>query len=131
MFSFQFPFLGLLLLPVAVLSGPAGDPCSALTSLHIENTTITNAFYQVAGTNFSMPDTSYSGCGSYFNVAHANVCRVQGFVNTSSTSSVAFEVWLPDVWYGRFMGLGNGGLAGCICPNFYIMLLLTLRLITL
>ncbi|KAJ7690008.1 hypothetical protein B0H14DRAFT_2211267, partial [Mycena olivaceomarginata] len=27
------------------------------------------------------------------------------------------EVWLPDEWYGRFMGLGNHGLGGCIAYN--------------
>jgi hypothetical protein len=83
----------------------------------IENTAITGAFYQVAGANFSMTDTAYSGCGSSFDIAHASTCHVQGYITTTSTSSVGFEVWLLDVWYGRFVALGNSGLCGCMCER--------------
>ncbi|KAJ7479847.1 hypothetical protein FB451DRAFT_1239987 [Mycena latifolia] len=44
----------------------------------------------------------------------APLCRVQFYTNTSKTSGIYGEAWLPDEWYGRFMGLGNGGLSGCI-----------------
>ncbi|KAG6877612.1 hypothetical protein C0993_005616 [Termitomyces sp. T159_Od127] len=38
-----------------------------------------------------------------------------GFViNTTSTSAVYAEAWLPDTWYGRYLTVGNGGLGGCI-----------------
>ncbi|KNZ74678.1 putative feruloyl esterase B-2 [Termitomyces sp. J132] len=35
-------------------------------------------------------------------------------MNTTSTSAVHAEAWLPDTWFGRFLGLGNGGLGGCV-----------------
>ncbi|KAG6859818.1 hypothetical protein C0995_003511 [Termitomyces sp. Mi166 len=30
------------------------------------------------------------------------------------SSAVQAEAWLPEYWYGRFLGLGNKGLDGCI-----------------
>ncbi len=41
------------------------------------------------------------------------LCRVQFTINTSESSLVTAEAWLPDTWYGRFLALGNGGLDGC------------------
>lgn len=35
-------------------------------------------------------------------------------VNTSSSSSMTLEAWLPSNWTGRFLSGGNGGLSGCI-----------------
>jgi hypothetical protein len=34
--------------------------------------------------------------------------------NTSNSSSVQIEAWLPDSWNGRFLASGNGGIGGCI-----------------
>ncbi|KAF7366036.1 Carboxylic ester hydrolase [Mycena venus] len=42
------------------------------------------------------------------------LCRVQLVINTTSTSAVHAEAWLPDTWFGRFLALGNGGLGGCV-----------------
>ncbi|EGG01991.1 uncharacterized protein MELLADRAFT_91750 [Melampsora larici-populina 98AG31] len=40
-------------------------------------------------------------------------CRFGGYFNTSSTSRVQFEVWLPlEDWSGRFAFVGNGGNSG-------------------
>jgi len=44
----------------------------------------------------------------------APLCRVQFRVNTSETSEIKAEAWLPDEWSGRFLALGNGGLGGCV-----------------
>ncbi|KAJ6490292.1 hypothetical protein C8R47DRAFT_1215155 [Mycena vitilis] len=41
------------------------------------------------------------------------LCRVEFITQTSETSAVHGEVWLPDEWDGRFLALGNGGLGGC------------------
>lgn len=35
-------------------------------------------------------------------------------VNTSDTSSMTLEAWLPSNWTGRFLSGGNGGLSGCV-----------------
>lgn len=44
-----------------------------------------------------------------------NVCRVTATIPTSHRSEVKVEAWLPDtnVWQGRFLAVGNGGLGGC------------------
>ncbi|KAL0564686.1 hypothetical protein V5O48_017353 [Marasmius crinis-equi] len=35
-------------------------------------------------------------------------------VETSPTSKIYMEAWLPKSWTGRFLSTGNGGLGGCI-----------------
>ncbi|KAJ6556048.1 tannase and feruloyl esterase [Mycena capillaripes] len=85
--------------------------CLALQhSLHLENTTILNATYIAAPTTVATPGT----CQSTAPVTAAPLCRLQFVINTTSTSAVHAEAWLPDTWFGRFLGLGNGGLGGCI-----------------
>ncbi|KAJ7343064.1 tannase and feruloyl esterase [Mycena albidolilacea] len=79
-------------------------------SLYLENTTILNTTYIAAPTNITTPGI----CRSTAPVTSAPLCRVEFVINTTSTSSVHGEAWLPDTWYGRFLGLGNGGLGGCV-----------------
>ncbi|KAK6992782.1 hypothetical protein R3P38DRAFT_2569070, partial [Favolaschia claudopus] len=84
--------------------------CLLLVShLKLENTTIIDASYVAAGSKVST-------LGTCQDTADVNVplCRVQFVTNTTNTSMVHAEAWLPDEWYGRFLGLGNGGLGGCI-----------------
>lgn len=88
------------------------DSCAALTSLSLENTTIVTAYLQKTGANASTP-LSCSATGAENLIASADVCRIHGYINTTAISSLVFEAWLPDIWYGRFIGLGNGGLGGC------------------
>ncbi|KAJ4293579.1 Feruloyl esterase [Kalmusia sp. IMI 367209] len=42
------------------------------------------------------------------------VCRLNLRVETTETSEIYMEVWLPETWEGRTLTTGNGGLAGCI-----------------
>ncbi|KAJ6592204.1 tannase and feruloyl esterase [Mycena vulgaris] len=84
--------------------------CLALkSSLAIENTTILDTSYIAAG-------STVKPHGTCVPKAHASapLCRVQFSTATSATSSIRGEAWLPDEWYGRFLGVGNGGLGGCI-----------------
>ncbi|KAF8155401.1 Tannase/feruloyl esterase [Crassisporium funariophilum] len=84
--------------------------CLALRhNLHLENTTILNATYISEPANVPTPGS----CQTYAYVSDP-LCRVQFVVNTTLTSSVYAEAWLPDVWYGHSLGLGNGGVGGCI-----------------
>ncbi|KIJ49733.1 hypothetical protein M422DRAFT_74475 [Sphaerobolus stellatus SS14] len=86
------------------------DRCLALQkSLALENTTILEVQYLLAGTNISTPGT----CQSTAPVS-TDLCRLYAVTNTTTQSVIHFEMWLPDEWYGRFLGLGNGGLGGCI-----------------
>jgi Tannase and feruloyl esterase len=82
--------------------------CNGLTALSLENTTILGATHISAG-------SSISTLGSCQSIATSSVeaCRVYGVISTTSESSVKFEIWLPDTWYGRFLTVGNGGLGGC------------------
>jgi feruloyl esterase len=42
-------------------------------------------------------------------------CRVAAVTKPSKDSAIKFEVWMPTSnWNGKFMGLGNGGMAGSI-----------------
>ncbi|KAJ7027959.1 tannase and feruloyl esterase [Mycena alexandri] len=86
--------------------------CLALkSSLKLKNTTVTDVSYLLAGSTVG----TTPGCGGWGTTdVHTAVCRVQFFTNTTDTSSVRAEAWLPDEWYGRFLATGNGGLGGCI-----------------
>ncbi|KAJ7770430.1 tannase and feruloyl esterase [Mycena metata] len=85
--------------------------CLALkSSLKLENSTITNVSYIHAGSTIDTPGP----CGVETTDVQTALCRVQFFTNTTDTSSVRAEAWLPDEWYGRFLATGNGGLGGCI-----------------
>ncbi|KAJ7305464.1 tannase and feruloyl esterase [Mycena albidolilacea] len=100
------------LFPSTYASASVGQSaCLALQdSLHLENTTILNVTYIPAATTVSTP----ASCQSTAQVSTALLCRVYFVINTTSTSAVHAEAWLPDTWFGRFLGLGNGGLGGCI-----------------
>ena len=65
----------------------------SLRSLNLPNVTISDAAYVTAGTNFAT-----FADPAYFLLTFVN--RVAGVVTISPTSSVKFEVWLPDTWYG-------------------------------
>jgi Tannase and feruloyl esterase len=41
-------------------------------------------------------------------------CRVQAVARPSSDSEIHFEVWLPQTWNGKLLGVGNGGYTGRI-----------------
>ncbi|KAJ7096073.1 tannase and feruloyl esterase [Mycena epipterygia] len=88
--------------------------CLALkSSLALENTTILDVSYVSAGSTVKPYGTPHETCMQTAYVS-AQLCRVQFSTATSATSAIRGEAWLPDEWYGRFLGLGNGGLDGCI-----------------
>ncbi|KAK7052665.1 carboxylic ester hydrolase [Favolaschia claudopus] len=78
--------------------------------LHLENTTILDATYISSPTTVSTPGS----CQSSATISSGPLCRVYLVINTTSTSAVHAEAWLPNNWNGRFIGLGNGGTSGCI-----------------
>ncbi|KAG5733877.1 putative feruloyl esterase B, partial [Termitomyces sp. T112] len=104
------PYYLFPLLFVPLAHGLPRDTCTALASgLQLENTTIISASHiPSAGTI-----TTMGVCQSQAAVS-SPICRVQFVVNTTSTSAVFAEAWLPDTWYGRYLTVGNGGLGGCI-----------------
>ncbi|KAJ7249408.1 tannase and feruloyl esterase [Mycena rebaudengoi] len=98
------------LIPLGAL-GQSSAKCLALKqSLRLENTTILDVAYIAAPTTVSTPGS----CQSSAPVTSAPLCRVEFVINTTSTSAVHAEAWLPDTWFGRFLATGNGGFGGCI-----------------
>ncbi|KAG6900004.1 hypothetical protein C0993_004312 [Termitomyces sp. T159_Od127] len=83
--------------------------CGGLVDLRLENTTILSAAQVSGPVNVSTPGSCQSQA-----LVSSSICRVQFVINTTSTSAVHAEAWLPDIWFGRFLGLGNGGLGGCV-----------------
>ncbi|KAJ7695354.1 tannase and feruloyl esterase [Mycena rosella] len=89
---------------------------SLKSSLALDNTTILDVSYVSAGTTVRPYGTPHESCMKKAHIS-APLCRVQFSTATSATSAVRGEAWLPDEWYGRFLGLGNGGLDGCMYYN--------------
>ncbi|KAK7019091.1 tannase and feruloyl esterase-domain-containing protein [Favolaschia claudopus] len=106
-------FLSSLLTSNLPLFSDFGSPHAACLSLksrlQLENTTVIDVSYVPGGSRVATLGT----CDPIAHVS-APICRVQFFTNTSNTSVVHAEAWLPDQWYGRFLAQGNGGLGGCI-----------------
>ncbi|KAJ7604269.1 tannase and feruloyl esterase [Roridomyces roridus] len=86
------------------------------TDADLAGTTILDVSYVSSNTTL---EPLGSGCPMPPPQASVPLCRVQFTTQTSPTSAVTAEAWLPEEWYGRFLTAGNGGLSGCI---FYDML---------
>jgi hypothetical protein len=110
--SLTFPFL--LLGVLALSSRPAaGQTCEKLADLKLANTTITAAQSVAAGV-FTPP----TGSAAPFKELPA-FCRVTGVIKPTTDSDIRFEVWMPSTgWNGKFQGIGNGGFAGSITPEW-------------
>ena len=95
----------------AAAAAPSSGACAELKSLNLKDVRITaadpiasdavwpyppSAFNQMAGPNPSVSKTAF--------------CHVAGVIETE----IGFELWLPQDWNGRFLGVGNGGLTGAI-----------------
>jgi feruloyl esterase len=89
-----------------VLAAPA--TCESLASLKLDHTEITTAQ--------AVPEGPYTvqGFGANPKISLPAFCRVVGRIHPTADSDIAFELWLPAKWNGRFEALGNGGLAGMI-----------------
>jgi feruloyl esterase len=100
-----------LILPAAA---DAQKSCQALSSLKLEETTITSAQLVAEGT-FTPPagQQGFPGADNYRQVPE--FCRVRADVRPSKDSDIKIEVWMPtSAWNGKYQGQGNGGFAGTI-----------------
>ena len=72
------------------------------------------AHYVPAGTTLDLIADGYNKtCGGTTQKVSSDVCRLAMKVETSDSSSIIMEQWLPRNWSGRFLSTGNGGLSGC------------------
>ncbi|KAJ8092160.1 hypothetical protein AAF712_008798 [Marasmius tenuissimus] len=91
---------------------------SVLSSLESQLSLLTK-FSEVSvvptGSNLTFPDVDPSCVINAPPVTiQSDICRITLQVETSSSSRIKMEAWLPRNWTGRFLSTGNGGLAGCI-----------------
>jgi feruloyl esterase len=85
---------------------PAGSQamaCEELASLHVTNASITLVRLYPAGAFTS---------GRTFQVPA--FCRVAVTARPTADSDIKVEVWLPEAWNGKLLGIDNGGFSGAI-----------------
>src|SRR5882724_9031011 len=99
-----------LLTLAAFGAAPAGaTPCTDLSGLQLQHTTITSATDNDSGifVTPAVPPVTLTGLPAF--------CRVTALLTPMSDSAIRIEVWLPKTtWNSRFLGTGGGGFQGVI-----------------
>jgi hypothetical protein len=92
-------------LPHAAASAPESttDSCVHLASITLPNAAVTAARVYPAGEFTS---------GRTFKVPA--FCRVMATATPTADSDIKVEVWLPEAWNGKLLGVDNGGFSGAI-----------------
>ena len=94
----------------------SSEACERLTTLRLPNTTITTAELISAGT-FVPPDDTGTPNPNLSDLPP--FCRVAATLKPVTGSDIKIEVWLPAAtWNGKFMAIGNGGIAGLITYSY-------------
>ncbi len=103
---------GLAAVLCAAVSGSvaAGEPgegafaarCSALEGKSFAGAVVTSAGHVAAGTALPPFQRSFG----------PGFCRVNAVAKPVAGSEIKFEIWLPDDWNGKFVGIGGGGFEG-------------------
>jgi hypothetical protein len=93
------------ILPRAAAAAPASmsDSCAQLTATTLLKATVTTARSYPAGEFTSGPTFQVPA-----------FCRVLATATPTPDSDIKVEVWLPDVWNGKLLGVDNGGFSGAI-----------------
>ncbi len=99
--------------------GSAAATCESLTSLKLPDTAI--RFAQTVAAGALNPPSSFPAPGPRGGLTFVSAkdlpefCRVAAVTRPSTDSEIKFEVWMPTAnWNSKFMGVGNGGMAGSI-----------------
>src|SRR3954470_6391813 len=102
-----------LLISAAFGAAPAAaTPCTNLSGLQLQHTTITSAADNDTGAFVTptTPPATLTGLPAF--------CRITATLTPMSDSAIRIEVWLPKTtWNGRFLGTGGGGFQGVITYN--------------
>lgn len=115
--------IGVILAAVGILVpssiAAAAATCESLSALKLSDTTIILA--QRIGAGAFTPPKPFPAAGpnggfSFVSVsALPEFCRIGALIKPSKDSTIKLEVWMPVAnWNGKFMGVGNGGMAGSI-----------------
>ncbi len=92
-------------------AAPAGDACAQLKDLKLANVRITAADPVSADQSFAFPPSAFNAmAGPNPAVSKIAFCRVAATLDTE----IEIELWMPQDWNGRFLGVGNGGMTGAI-----------------
>jgi feruloyl esterase len=104
------------------------DNCDSLTALNAPKMTITSALSIEEG-KFTRPVEDQNGgkgpkndflfspfnwSGSFVKGTNPKFCRVTALLKPSKDSQIQIEVWLPEKWNGKFLGVGSFGWGGKI-----------------
>ena len=85
----------------------AGGACEKMQGFAMDGVVIDSAAPERSGNFASALGTKLSNLPAF--------CRVAGHATPTPQSRIGFEVWLPEKnWSGRYVQVGNGGLAGII-----------------
>ena len=121
--TFQLLFAVALANLLALPAG-AADACQGLSSLKLQDTTITSATSVAAGEFEVPPNMMERATSSVFKGLPA-FCRVSAEIKPTEDSDIKIEVWMPAAgWNGKYLSHGNGGFAGGI---FYLSLAIGLN----
>ena len=104
-----------ILLTVMLIAAPAvAATCESLADVKLSGGRVQSVQIVAAGA-FISPEAADALSPAVNYKTLPAFCRVQGVLEPSSDSHIAFELWLPvSGWNGRYEGLGNGGFAGAI-----------------
>ncbi len=92
-------------------AAPGSGACARLKDLKLANVRITAADAVAADQTFAFPPSAFNAMGGpNASVTKTAFCRVAAVIDTE----IEFELWLPQDWNGRFLGVGNGGMTGAI-----------------
>ena len=85
--------------------------CESLADLEIADTQISAATTVDPSPEWPLPDSLFTAVPwETQKSVSVPFCRVEAVLE----KEIAFEVWLPDDWNGKYMGVGNGGFMGAI-----------------
>jgi feruloyl esterase len=105
---------------LAIPAVAATAPCESLSSLKLQDTTITAAEAVAAGAFAPPAQAGGRGKGGGAN-PYANLpafCRVAATLKPSSDSDIKMEIWLPTTtWNNKLEADGNGAWTGNIAQN--------------
>ena len=106
------PYATFWLMVVILASFPkpsAAASCESLATLSLPRGTVEVA-QVVTGGSFTLPSPAKGVVTDL-----PAFCRVAAVLKPSTDSHIDIEVWMPMAgWNGKFLGIGNGGLAGAI-----------------